>query len=84
MTATDTTAAARAEFFAYATEIGSTPIAEEHAILNAGREFLPACALAVLDGAEPTADYWAFLLAQTAEAQAEHDSEIKAGHEWHA
>jgi hypothetical protein len=63
--------------------IGSDPIAEEQAILSIAREFLPACALAVIDGAEPTEDYWAFLISQTEQAQEEHDREYQAGHEWH-
>lgn len=36
----------------------------ESAVLSIGREFLPSCALAVLDGAEATEEYWAFLASQ--------------------
>ena len=74
---------ARLEFFALADAVGSDPIAEETAILSIGREFLPPCAIAVLDGGEPTTEYWAFLQSETERAQREHDAEIKAGHEWH-
>ena len=33
----------------------------ESRTLNIGREFLPACALAVLDGGEGSPEYWAWL-----------------------
>jgi hypothetical protein len=48
---------------------GSTSVAvnTEDYILSCGRECLPGCAIAVLDGAQPTADYWAFLLEQLAQ-----------------
>ena len=75
--------ATREEFIALARSVGSDPIAEEQAILSIDRAFLPECALTVLDGGEPTADYWAFLISQTEQAQAEHEREIAAGHEWH-
>ena len=66
---------ARLEFVAMAYEVGSDPTVEELAILSVGREFLPTCAIAVLDGGEPTAEYWAFLQSETEQAQAEHDAE---------
>jgi hypothetical protein len=48
-------------------------IAYENATLSIGREFLPAFAQAVLDDntAEPAPEYWAWLSASAAEAQAE-------------
>ena len=73
----------KAQFEALATEIGSDAISEEQAILNIGREFLPPCAIVVLDGGEPTDEYWEFLASQTRQAQAEHDAEYASGHEWH-
>lgn len=36
----------------------------EQQILSIGRELLPACAVKVLDGGQPTPEYWAFLLSQ--------------------
>jgi hypothetical protein len=72
----------RQAFAECARAIGLDPIAEEDAILSVGREFLPACALAVLDGSEPTEEYWAFMIAQTTEAHEEHDREYAAGNEW--
>ena len=41
----------------------------EQSILQAGREFLPAPALLVLDGVTPTPDYWRFLAEQWAEVR---------------
>lgn len=75
----------RARFEAFAEFCGSTAIDEENAILSAGREFLPACAQAVLDdrSADPSEEYWDFLTSQTAQAQDEHDATVAAGHEWH-
>jgi hypothetical protein len=62
---------------------GTDPIVEENAILSIGREFLPACAIAVLDKTgETSGEYWAWLTKQTEAAQAEHDREYAAGHEW--
>ena len=75
--------ATRQAFIDCARACGSDPISEEQAILSIDREFLPPCALVVLDGGEPTEDYWAFLISQTEQAQAEHDREVAAGHEWH-
>ena len=72
---------ARQAFIEYATYIGSDALAEEQAILSIGREHLPECARAVLDGGEPTEDYWDWLRSQTEEAQAEHDRENAAGYE---
>ena len=69
--------AARLSFVAMAEEVGSYAEAEETAILSVGREFLPPCALAVLDGGEPTAEYWAFLQSETEKAQDEHDAEYQ-------
>jgi len=36
----------------------------EDSILSCGREYLPACAIAVLDGADGTPEYWDFLIEQ--------------------
>lgn len=36
----------------------------ESAVLSIGREFLPACALAVLGGEGATEEYWEFLASQ--------------------
>lgn len=80
---TNTTNTARAEYAAYCTEIGSDIVAEEHAILSVGREFLPAHVLAVRDGAEPDEAYWSWLHEQTRNAQEEQEREVAAGHEWH-
>lgn len=78
----DPTENARLAFVAYCKEIGSFPTDEEEAILNCGREFLPPFAVAVLDKtAEPSAEYYGWLLAQTTAAQAEHDAEYAAGRE---
>lgn len=74
---------ARLAFVTACEAAGTTAIAEENAILSAGDEFLPSCALAVRRGAEPTAEYWDWLRAQTEQAQAEHDAWVAAGHEWH-
>ncbi len=48
-------------------------IAFEHTVLSAGREFLPACAIAVLDGSEDadTNGYWAWLISQAQEGVCE-------------
>lgn len=41
----------------------------ENQALSIGREFLPACAIAVLDGdhAQPSGEYWAWLISQLGE-----------------
>ncbi len=75
---------ARCTYAAYCTEIGTDAVTEENAILSIGREFLPACALAVLDGYGATVEYYEWLMGQTRQAQDEHDREYAAGHEWHA
>lgn len=36
----------------------------ENQILSAGRMLLPPCAVAVLDGGEPSDEYWQFLAEQ--------------------
>jgi len=42
----------------------------ENEALSVGREFLPACALAVLDKAsEPTAEYWNWLSSQVTDEE---------------
>lgn len=74
---------ARRDYRDAARAVGTTPEAEETAILSVGREFLPAHARAVLDGAEETVEYYEWLQSQTEHAQREHDAEIAAGHEWH-
>ncbi len=73
----------RTEFTDLARSVGSDPIAEEHAALNIGREFLPEFAIVVLDGGEPTPEYWDWLADSVQQAQNEHDAEVAAGHEWH-
>lgn len=50
----------------------------EHDVLNCGRAFLPACALVVLDGGEPTAEYWTWLREQAEEMTAEHALEVQS------
>ena len=75
---------ARATFRAAAEECGSDAVSEEQAILSVGREFLPPCALAMLDDGTESAAYYEWLTEQVEKAQAEHDAEVAAGHEWHA
>ncbi len=77
----DRTETTRLAFVAYTESIGSTCEAEESAILSVGRELLPPCAIAVLDGGEGTEEYYAFLQSQTEQAQNEHDAEVAAGRE---
>lgn len=50
--------------------LGSTSnaIAHEEACLQAGRPFLPACAVMVRAGATPTPDYWQWLADQYVES----------------
>jgi hypothetical protein len=75
---------ARLAYVALCEAIGSDSVTEETAILSAGREFLPPCALAVLDDrAAVSVEYYAFLTEQTEKAQAEHDRETAAGRGWH-
>ena len=84
MTNTNTNiSAGRQAFIDCARACGSDPIAEEQGILSIDRAFLPPCVVAVLDGGEPTEDYWTFLVSQTEEAQVEHDRAVATGHEWH-
>ncbi len=78
-----TTETAFATFNDYCAEIGTTVEAEKNALLSIGRDLLPECARAVLDGGEPTADYWDWCLSQTEKAQQEHEAETASGHEWH-
>lgn len=53
-------------FVAYCRDTDMCPIEQENAILSIGREYLPACARAVLDNtAKPTAQYYYWLLSQT-------------------
>ena len=47
----------------YARFPGTDGIAFENAALSIGREFLPPCAIAVLDGEEGGAEYWDWLWA---------------------
>ena len=70
---------ARLAYVALCEGIGSDSVTEETAILSAGREFLPPCAV---DAA--SVEYYAFLTEETEKAQAEHDREFAEGHEWHA
>lgn len=46
----------------------------EERVLSIGSEFLPAFAVAVRDGAEPTAEYWEWLIAQHQAVTSEGDS----------
>ena len=72
------------EFGELCSSLGTTAVAEESAILSIGREFLPACAIAVLDKSGPaTVEYYEWLTEQTQDAQDAHDAEHAAGHEWH-
>jgi hypothetical protein len=50
---------------------GTDAIAFENQALSIGREFLPPCALAVLDGAEGTSEYWDWLCEQETDAAEE-------------
>ena len=76
---------ARRAYCDYCLSLGTTAMAEENAALSIGREFLPTCALAVLDDSDAaTVEYYQWLTSVTAAAQAEHDAEYAAGHEWHA
>lgn len=71
---------ARLAYNALCESIGSDPIAEVSAILSIGREFLPPCAIAVLDDRDAaTVEYYEFLTAETEKAQAEHDRDYAAG-----
>ena len=81
--APDAIVKARAAFRATAEECGSDAVSEEQAILSVGREFLPPCALAMLDDGTESAAYYEWLTEQVEAAQAEHDAEVAAGHEWH-
>ena len=36
----------------------------EHGVLNVGRDFLPPVALAVLDGADGSSEYWDWLIGE--------------------
>lgn len=38
----------------------------ENQVLSAGRDCLPPCAITVLDGGEPSEEYWQFLAEQFA------------------
>jgi hypothetical protein len=71
VSAVPTVQEARARFVALAESIGSTALDEETAILSVGREFLPPCALAVLDDSDAaTVEYYEWLTEQTREALA--------------
>lgn len=54
-------------------------IAFENATLSIGREHLPPCALAVLDGGEGTPEYWAWLAGAIDSSDAASDAEPAAG-----
>lgn len=45
---------------------GSNRVAVEYeeSVFQSGREFLPACAITVLDGGDATDEYWSFLIDQ--------------------
>lgn len=45
----------------------------EETILGTAAEFLPQCALAVIEGEEPTEAYWAFLYEQRQEWEADEE-----------
>ena len=64
---------ARRAYCDYCLSLGTTAIDEENAALSVGREFLPPCALAVLDDRDAaTVEYYQWLTDGTAAAQAEH------------
>lgn len=71
----------REEWFSLVEDVGSDPITEEQAILSTGRKFLPPCAIVVLDGGEPSDEYWLWLHTQTSKAQEERvrDGEATKG-----
>lgn len=75
----NSTETARLAWLDVVEECGSDPVSEEQSILSIGRDLLPPCAVVVLDGGEPTADYYEWLQSQTEEAQAEHDRDYAAG-----
>ncbi|MET0410418.1 MAG: hypothetical protein ABW217_03940 [Polyangiaceae bacterium] len=56
--------ATRQDYIAAALARGTEPTEFETQTLSAGREFLPPAAIAVLEGAEPTSEYWAILVSQ--------------------
>jgi hypothetical protein len=75
---------ARLKFVCLCKEVGSDSISEENAILSVGREFLPPCAIAVLDNRNASSvEYYEWLSSQTMAAQDQHDRDVDAGHEWH-
>ncbi len=53
----------KAEFLARFPSLAEA-IKFEDSVLSSGREFLPQCALDVLDGAEGSGEYWQFLIEQ--------------------
>lgn len=74
---------ARARFLALAESFGSTGVDEENVILSVGREFLPACALAVLaDRDAATVEYYEWLTEETQAARDTHDA-VAAGRDPH-
>lgn len=73
---------ARANFIVLCEKFGSDHVAEENAILSIGREFLPPCAIEVLDNKTESVEYYQWLANQTTAAQDEHEQDIAAGHEW--
>lgn len=64
MNATETIATAKTRFVRRF-DTRAEAIQFEESVLSIGRALLPECALAVLDGAEPTATYWAFMVEQS-------------------
>ncbi len=68
----------REDYEAVCEHCGTTIEAETGALLSIGRTQLPPEALAVLDGAQPTSDYWYWCAGQTVEAQDECDREAGA------
>jgi hypothetical protein len=54
------------KFSGVCARIPADPIGEECRILSIGREFLPPCAIVVLEGGKPTPEYWDWLCEQAA------------------
>lgn len=58
--------------YAGAPELRKPTVEEEHQILSVGREFLPACAIAVLDGEPATPEYREWLADQLEQMDSEN------------
>lgn len=63
-------------FFAVCAKIPADPVNEERRILSIGREFLPPCAIVVLDGGEATAEYWEWLCEQASSDKTDYAVDV--------